>query len=445
MIQAKSAPASAPNRTASSLRAMSTEPSTTDSAPIGDTKVDVLVVGAGPSGCAAALTLSRAGRTVVVIDKATFPRDKICGDGLTTSALRELDALGLDPKTVPSWVSVDDVVVRSPSGREVVFPLPRDGGTYAAASRRQDLDLALVQLARSEGIEIRENVALSSMTQSDSSATVLTDAGDTVTASYVIAADGMWSPTRKALGIAQPGYRGEWHAFRQYFKNVSPRASSELIVWFEPDLLPGYAWSFPLADGTANIGFGILRDDSSYKVSDMGPLWRELLARPHVREFLGPDAEPESPHRAWPIPARVDRIALSCERTLFVGDAAAATDPMTGEGIGQALLTGRWAAEAIISNPTNVAACASAYEHSVETELSVDHRFAERLMTILRRPLGARGAVRIAGMNGWTRRNFGRWLFEDYPRGLLLTPRRWHRGMLTGPGAYRGSHANSAD
>ena len=262
---------------------------------------------------------------------------------------------------------------------------------------------------------------------------------------YVIAADGMWSPTRKALGIAQPGYRGEWHAFRQYFKNVSPRASSELIVWFEPDLLPGYAWSFPLADGTANIGFGILRDDSSYKVSDMGPLWRELLARPHVREFLGPDAEPESPHRAWPIPARVDRIALSCERTLFVGDAAAATDPMTGEGIGQALLTGRWAAEAIISNPTNVTACASAYEHSVETELSVDHRFAERLMTILRRPLGARGAVRIAGMNGWTRRNFGRWLFEDYPRGLLLTPRRWHRGMLTGPGAYRGSHANSAD
>ena len=85
----------------------------------------------------------------------------------------------------------------------------------------------------------------------------------------------------------------------------SPRASSELIVWFEPDLLPGYAWSFPLADGTANIGFGNLRDDSSYKVSDMGPLWRELLARPHVREFLGPDAEPESPHRAWPkTPAR---------------------------------------------------------------------------------------------------------------------------------------------
>jgi dsRNA-specific ribonuclease len=59
--------------------------------------------------------------------------------------------------------------------------------------------------------------------------------------------------------------------------------------------------------------------------------------------------------------------------------------------------------------------------------------------------LGARGAVRIAGLSGWTRRNFGRWLFEDYPRALLLTPRRWHRGMLTGPGAYRGTHAHSTD
>jgi flavin-dependent dehydrogenase len=327
----------------------------------------------------------------------------------------------------------------------VVFPLPRDSGTYAAASRRQDLDMALVQLARSEGVEIRENVALGSMTQTESHAIVVTDTSETIHASYVVAADGMWSPTRKALGIAQPGYRGEWHAFRQYFKNVSPRAASELIVWFEPDLLPGYAWSFPLADGTANVGFGILRDDSSYKVSDMGTLWRELLARPHVREFLGPEAVAESPHRAWPIPARVDRVALSAERTLFVGDAAAATDPMTGEGIGQALLTGRWAAEAIIANPTNVSACAKAYAHSVETELSVDHRFAERLMVILRRPLGARGAVRIAGLSDWTRRNFGRWLFEDYPRALLLTPRRWHRGMLTGPGAYRGTHAHSTD
>jgi len=407
--------------------------------------VDVLIVGAGPAGCAAAIHLQRAGYTAVVIDKATFPRDKICGDGLTTSALRELDGLGLDPRTVPSWIAVEDVIVRSPSGREVIFPMPRDCGVYAAVSRRSDLDAALVQLARSSGCEVLEGVPLETIEQTLDCVFVTTETNLHFEAKYVLAADGMWSPTRKALGISQPGYRGEWHAFRQYFTNVSPRAASELVVWFEPDLLPGYAWSFPLADGTANVGFGILRDDSSYKVNDMGPLWRELLARPHVRNFLGADARPEGPHRAWPIPARVDRVELSNQRTLFIGDAAAATDPMTGEGIGQALLTGRWAAEAISAHITDPAACAATYEKSVAEELAVDHRFAERLMTILRRPAGARGAVRIAGLTDWTRRNFARWLFEDYPRALITTPRRWHRGMLTGPGAYRGTHAHSTD
>src|SRR5512143_1101769 len=88
---------------------------------------DVVVVGAGPAGAAAAITLARAGRTVVVIDKAVFPRDKCCGDGLTTLALRELEALGLRPERVASWQTVDAAWLRSPSGREVCLPMPSDG------------------------------------------------------------------------------------------------------------------------------------------------------------------------------------------------------------------------------------------------------------------------------------------------------------------------------
>jgi flavin-dependent dehydrogenase len=116
--------------------------------------VEVLVIGAGPAGIAAAMTAHRAGRSVLVVDRATFPRDKICGDGLTTAALRELDTLGLDPATVPSWIDVDAALVRSPSGREVVFPFPEGDGLYGAVCRRRDLDNALVELARSLGIEI---------------------------------------------------------------------------------------------------------------------------------------------------------------------------------------------------------------------------------------------------------------------------------------------------
>jgi geranylgeranyl reductase family protein len=401
-----------------------------------DRTTDVLVVGAGPAGSATATTLARSGLHVTVVDKATFPRDKVCGDGLTTAALRELDALGLDPAAVPSWVDIDDVVVRSPSGHQVTFPLPRGEGRFGAVARRRDLDAALIDVARNAGATVVEGATLRAATQDGAGVTAEVDGLGTVRATWAVGADGMWSPLRKALGHSDPTYRGEWHAFRQYLLDVSPVAARELVVWFEPDLLPGYAWSFPIGGGVANVGFGILRG-TSYKVADMGALWRELLARPHIRAFLGPDARPEAPHRAWPIPARVDRVVLSAGRTLFVGDAAAATDPMTGEGIGQALATGRWAAEALLSHPNDPLAAGAAYEHEVHRDLVIDHRFAEQLAGILSSPLGARAAVRAAGLTGWTRRNFARWLFEDYPRALLLTPGRWHRGMFTGPGAYR--------
>src|SRR5204863_2528424 len=93
---------------------------------------DVAVVGGGPAGAAAAITLARAGRDVVLVDKARFPRDKCCGDGLTAGALRLLEQLGLDPRTVESWQPVSDVIVRSPSGYEAAFPLPRGRGVFAA-------------------------------------------------------------------------------------------------------------------------------------------------------------------------------------------------------------------------------------------------------------------------------------------------------------------------
>jgi flavin-dependent dehydrogenase len=99
---------------------------------------------------------------------------------------------------------------------------------------------------------------------------------------YVIAADGMWSPVRKSLGLSQPGYLGEWHAFRQYASNVTGPAKDRLIVWFDSDLLPGYAWSFPLRDGRVNIGFGILRG-GRHSVQDMNTLWPDILSRPHAR------------------------------------------------------------------------------------------------------------------------------------------------------------------
>jgi flavin-dependent dehydrogenase len=208
-----------------------------------------------------------------------------------------------------------------------------------------------------------------------------------------------------------------------------------LYVWFEPDFLPGYAWSFPLPDGRANIGFGVVRDGTRTG-KDMKAEWAGLIDRPHIRAALGPDVELEDRHTAWPIPAGIDHAVLSSDRTLFVGDAARATDVMTGEGIGQAVLTGRLAAEAVLAGHAP-RAVREHYERATRHHLFADHRMSKRLNGWLATPLLARGAVRVVGLNGWTRRNFVRWMFEDEPRAVILTPRRWHRRFLRQHGTYR--------
>ena len=396
--------------------------------------VDAVVVGAGPAGCAAAITLTQAGRSVVVIDKATFPRDKFCGDGLTAGALRHLESLGLDPLEVPSWHRVDDIIVRGPNGREVEFPLPRGQGQFAVVARRIDLDFALVERARQVGATVHDGHAFQSITVERDHVEVIADGLEPIRARFAIGADGMWSPLRKALGAGPSHYLGEWHAFRQYFTNVTGAAADKMIVWFEPSVLPGYVWSFPLGDGRANVGFGITRDTGT-RTSTMKAQWPELLAMPHIAAALGAHAVAESPHRAWPIPARIDKVALTAPRTLFIGDAAAATDVMTGEGIAQALLTGMLAARAVVDGATEDIVRAR-YEQSVERALFADHQMSVRLQSVLARPRALDAAVRIAGFSGWTRRNFARWLFEDYPRAVLLTPRRWRRELFGAAGAF---------
>ena len=410
---------------------------------------EVAIVGGGPAGAAAAITLARAGRDVLLVDKARFPRDKCCGDGLTAAALRELEDLGLRPEAVAGWQPVHDVHLRSPSGRTVGLPLPRgpQDGLFAVVAPRSTLDAAVVDLARAAGAKVLDGHALRGASlaggKGDGAVALDVEGLGPVEAEYVIGADGAWSPLRKFLGVHQPGYLGDWHAFRQYFRGCGP-AARDLWVWFDADLLPGYMWSFPLPDGRANVGFGLERNEE-FDAHRMGELWPELLERPHVREVLGPDAVAEAPHKAWPIPARVRDVPLTAGggRALFVGDAACATDPLTGEGIAQALSTGRRAAEAILAGggvgggrggPAGVGA---RYETAVRHDLFADHWLGDLLSRGLSHRKGARIAIRAAGLNGWTQRNFARWLFEDYPRAVMATPRRWSRRMFTAPGAYR--------
>ena len=396
--------------------------------------VDTAVVGAGPAGAAAAHRLAAGGHDVALIDKATFPRDKFCGDGLTTLCLRELDEMGFSPRSLPSFAEVHGATIRSPEGTVHDIPLPEGPGLFAAVAKRSEFDHALFDYAVSAGATPYLGHKVTAFEHGPDGVTLSIEDGSTIRAQQCIAADGMWSPIRKMLGQGIERYRGEWHAFRQYFENVGPQAASDLWIWFEPDVLPGYVWSFPLAGGRANVGFGILRG-GDISTQDMKTLWPDLLSRPHIRSVIGEDATPESPHRAWPIPARIDAASLIGPRTIFVGDAAMACDQLTGEGIGQALLTGREAATAILDHAGHFAEISLAYSTAVRDELVADHKMASLLGKVLAKPKLAELALTAVGTNDWTRRNFGRWMFEDYPRAIIATPRRWKRGMFTGPGA----------
>jgi len=388
--------------------------------------VDVLIVGAGPAGIAAGIEARRLGLDALVVDKAQFPRDKTCGDGLTTAALRHLEQLGLDVRRLASYAPVSETVLVSPAGREVVVPLPPDG-VYAGVVTRIELDAALVEHARSLGVEVREHAGVVAI--DDAGAVTLAD-GAVVRPRWVVAADGHYSPVRRMLTGSEREL-GTWQAFRQYFTGVDDR---RLWVLFEEDFLPGYAWMFPVGDGRANLGFGVLRNGADGK--SLAAKWRSLTERPSVRRALGPNARPDGAMRAWPIPASYDRERLTHGRVLFVGDAANVVDPMTGEGIAQALETGALAVRAIAASPHDVGATTARYRAAVDRTLGADLKFAALLQHILRYPLGARAAIATAALTPWTRRNFGRWMFEDYPRALLLTPRRWRAGALTARGAY---------
>lgn len=390
---------------------------------------DVTVIGGGPAGAATAITLARGGLSVVLVEKAHMPRDKFCGDGLTASALKLLDELGLESSDVSTWHQVSQLSIRSPGGREVLYPFPQNRLALAAVAERRHLDSALLKLAKASGASVHEGSAAGEINLRDDRVDVRVETLGTISSRFVVAADGMWSTTRRLLGLSPPAYRGDWHAFRQYFEGVNSELDKTMSVWFEEEILPGYVWAFPLPGGRANVGFGVWR--AAHPVGGMSRHWSDLLKQPHIAARLGDDAEPVDRHRAWPIPTRLGGLALWAPRVLFCGDAAAVADPMTGEGIGQALLSGLLAAKALLlRGPNDLLGVRDAYLEEIKRHLHRDFKLARRIGRILRTPAGADLAVALSGLTPFTRKQFARWLFEDYPRALMITPDRWRASLL---------------
>jgi geranylgeranyl reductase family protein len=325
---------------------------------VADQDADVIVVGAGPAGATAAYYLAQAGLDVLVLEKTTFPRDKVCGDGLTPRAVHSLVAMGVPTAEEDGWIRNKGLRVIGGGLRlELPWPDLASWPGYGLVRPRADFDEVLIRHAEKAGARLREQTTVT--------APVL-DAADRVTgveaktpdgpvrfrAPLVLACDGVSGRLALALGIAKRDDRPMGVAVRRYF--TSPRTNDDhleswLELWHtEPDgrriLMPGYGWIFGVGDGTSNVGLGILNSSSAYGTTD----YRKLLAdwlKELPEEWGFVEDQATGPVRGGGLPMGFNRTPHYSRGLLLAGDSAGAVNPFNGEGIAYAMETGKLAAE----------------------------------------------------------------------------------------------------
>lgn len=306
-------------------------------------EAEVVVVGAGPAGSYCAARLAERGHDVLLLDKSEFPRDKPCGDGITSTSVKALEELGLDPllKSSQGVVGLRTFLDHKPRSKS--FPSP------ARCISRLDLDQALLDAALERGARFRQVRVDGPLMDKDAVLGVSVSADASILASCVIAADGATSRLRRGCGFSPtaPGQRA--YAVRRYFS--SQRLLAPYFDIFVPLLyrsleLLGYGWVFPLDERTANIGVGYYRQDT---IADSPPLTavldefiKDLLLHEDRYGILEPLDKPFGS----PVGIGFGSDRCQFQRILFAGDAAQMTDPITGEGIGYALLGGGLVADA---------------------------------------------------------------------------------------------------
>ncbi len=315
-------------------------------------KFDVVVVGAGPSGSAAATWAARSGRDVLVIDSASFPRDKACGDGLTPRAIQELQLLGLG-----DWLDGHvrhDGLRLSGFGGCVEVPWPGQSfPSHSSAVPRVELDDQIRKVAEDSGAAMKLGVKAVDV-EHDSRGrvdTVVLADGTRVGCRSLIVADGVRSTLGRVLGR-------QWHqetvygvAARGYLatsRSSEPWISSDLeLRSVDGAVLPGYGWIFPLGNGEVNIGVGALATSKRPADVALRPLMQHYTNL--KRDDWGFSGQPRAVASALlPMGGAVSGVAGP--NWMLIGDAAACVNPLNGEGIDYGLETGRLAAELLGSS-----------------------------------------------------------------------------------------------
>jgi geranylgeranyl reductase family protein len=377
---------------------------------------DVIVVGAGPAGSSAAFWCAQAGLEVVVLEKAAFPREKVCGDGLTPRGVKALDDMGIDTSPAAGWVRHKGLRVQG--GGEVVevdWPTLSRWPGYSLVRRRSELDALLADHAAAAGARVHTGVTVTEP--------LLDDAGRVVgvraesgpdkepvvwRAPLVISAEGLSGRVAKSLGLVRREDRPLGVAVRRYVRTPHTH-DAYLDISFDltahgpsRDSMPGYGWVFGMGDGTANVGFGLLDTRRATGVDHRAVL-REWLATFPAEDQLGEEFA-VTPLRGAGLPMALHRQPAYTRGLLLTGDAAGTVNPFNGEGISYAMETGRMAAEtaaaalAVPAGPAREAALRR-YPARLGVEYGRHHRLGIGFLALLSRP----DVVRFATAHGLKR------------------------------------------
>jgi menaquinone-9 beta-reductase len=326
-------------------------------------EADVIVVGAGPGGSAAAYHMARHGLRVLLLDKTEFPREKVCGDGLTPRATRQLIRMGVDTSEKAGWLQNKGLRVIGGGVRlELDWPELASFPNYGLVRTRLDFDDLLARRAVEAGALLRTGVNVVGP--------VLNDDGHVVgvrakagpgkepveyRAPLIVAADGVSGKFPLAMGLAKRDDRPIGVAVRRYYQSPVRADDDYLESWLElrsaqdrDRLLPGYGWIFGLGDGRVNAGLGILNSSSAFGKTNYRAMLTDWLNTTPEEWGLRGEANADGPILGAALPMGFNRVPHYTRGVMLVGDSGGMVNPMNGEGIAYAMESGELAAEVAV-------------------------------------------------------------------------------------------------
>ena len=341
-----------PDRSAGTTRSAAAE--TRSAAVASEDTADVIVVGAGPAGSSTAYYLASAGLDVLLLEKTRFPREKVCGDGLTPRAVKALTGMGVPLGEQDGWLRNKGLRIIGGGGRiELPWPDLSSFPGFGLVRTRTDFDEILARHAAKAGARLLEGVNVTAPVLDDRTGRVRgVQAGPerTFRAPLVVAADGNSSRLSVAMGLRKRDDRPLGVAVRSYYR--TPRHDDDwleawLDLWDGNSLLPGYGWIFGMGDGTSNVGLGLLNTSASFQNIDYRALLRRWLAAMPA-EWELTEENRTAPVRGAALPMGFNRTPHYTRGLLLAGDSGGMVNPFNGEGIAYAMEAGEIAARVIV-------------------------------------------------------------------------------------------------